>query len=463
MISKLSLINFKAFSSLEGLRIAPLTVICGKNSCGKSSILHSLLLLKQSIDSDYTGEALLIDGKYVQYSHLREIVFGLPSEASAFLSYNIELSKSSGEKLGDLGFEFRYKKLSGQAKKGVVVNEFTWKKHDEKQENKIKRVKNKFSVPRKLKLQLPPLPKSWALDSIPTITFDHFLPRSVRLRGSLIQSEDDNNRHKRPSIEIPVGYAMHDLGNLINKFQSELERIRYLGPSRAVPRRAYVHYSESNYDLDEDGANAAHIFWLRRNELINWRSRKVKLEDAVNDCLKIMGLEQPITPKQSSRIVYQLEVGIDNNNKKRVTIADVGFGYSQILPIILRGLLSPANSLIILEQPEIHLHPSSCANLADLFLEFTNNNKRILVETHSAELINRLRLRVIENEKLSKKINIAFINSPGPEIQTGSSLTQINLQSDGMLDEWPDGFCDESEKLARAILEARINRSIDNV
>ena len=82
----------------------------------------------------------------------------------------------------------------------------------------------------------------------------------------------------------------------------DLRGIEYLGPSRAIPRRAYVHYSPRRYDLDDDGGNAAHVFWLRRGETVNWRNENVPLEEAVHDCLSLMGLHQRVTPKKSGQM-----------------------------------------------------------------------------------------------------------------------------------------------------------------
>jgi predicted ATPase len=182
------------------------------------------------------------------------------------------------------------------------------------------------------------------------------------------------------------------------------------------------------------------------------------LAEAFDECVKLMGLKQQVRPRQSSRIVYRLEVDTSSEPAKRVTIADVGFGYSQVLPIILRGLLAPRESLVLFEQPEIHLHPSCRANLADLFLGFASTGRRVIVETHSTELIDRLRLHVVQDPSIAHLINLVFVEGPKPGSREGSTIRQLSLDEDGMLDDWPEGFCDESEKLARALIEARTKK-----
>ena len=232
-----------------------------------------------------------------------------------------------------------------------------------------------------------------------------------------------------------------------------------MGPIRAHPRRAYIYYSPSSYELEDDGGNAAQILWLKRDELVTWDKREVKLEDAVNSCLELLNLKQKVYPSQSSSIIYQIKLDTLSKTKKRVTIADVGFGYSQVLPIILRGLLAPENSLILFEQPEIHLHPSCRANLADFFLELIKNDKKVLIETHSTEIIDRIRLRCIQNPELIKNINISFIEPPKPNSNEGSTIRQLKLDEEGMFDEYPEGFCDTSLSLAESLISARVKKN----
>jgi len=84
-------------------------------------------------------------------------------------------------------------------------------------------------------------------------------------------------------------------------------------------------------------------------------------------------------------------------NRIKTTIKHVGFGISQVLPIIVEGLLMGNNSTIILEQPEIHLHPKIQSLLFDFLYSLTLQGKKVIVETHSDHFITRMRRRVAEN------------------------------------------------------------------
>lgn len=444
MIVQFQLERFKAFERHDPIKFAPLTIVAGVNSSGKSTLLQALLLLKQSLEADLNSEALALDGAYLQYSQLREMAFGLPQQGAASIKYSFVVSGGFGE--GQVEFELRHKKLPGKGKRsGIVVNTFKCSVGREKVSLRLRDQRYHWPAD---------IPSLASLESvkpvgIPEVEFDRFLPSVIKQQLENIDKESSSQIEYRVPMEVAAG----EITKAIAVLRRDIEGLQYLGPVRAAPKRAYVHYT-SNYELAVDGSNAAQVLWLRKDEKVKWLDAKKTLIEGVNECLKMMGLLQGVAAKQFQRIVYQLQVQTLSDKKKSVTIADVGFGFSQLLPVILRGLLSPDQSLVIFEQPEIHLHPACAGRLADLFLHFTKSGKQVFVETHSAELINRLRLRVIETPAISSQVNIVFV-SPPDETGAGSKVQQLRLGSDGMAETWPDGFCDESANIARAIIAAR--------
>lgn len=445
MILQFQLERFKAFEKHEPIRLAPLTIVAGVNSSGKSTLLQALLLLKQTIQADLNSEALALDGAYLQYSQLREMAFGLPQQGAASIKYSFVVAGRFGE--GQVEFELRHKKLPGDGKRsGIVVNTFMCSTGDDKLSLRLRDKCYLWPADRPL---LPVSLESVKPVGVAKVEFECFLPKIITQKFEGIGNEPSSQTEYRVPIEVAPG----ELAKVISVLRRDIERLQYLGPVRAAPKRAYVHYT-SNYELAVDGSNAAQVLWLRKDEKIKWLDTKKSLIEGVNECLKMMGLLQGVAAKQFRRIVYQLQVQTLSDKKKSVTIADVGFGFSQLLPVILRGLLSPDQSLVLFEQPEIHLHPACAGRLADLFLHFTKSGKQVLVETHSVELINRLRLHVIENPSFSEQVNIVFV-SPPTEVGAGSKVQQLQLSPDGMVDTWPDGFCDESANISRAIIAAR--------
>ena len=135
---------------------------------------------------------------------------------------------------------------------------------------------------------------------------------------------------------------------------------------------------------------------------------------------------------------------IDKNTNTPVTLADVGFGINQLLPIITEGLTPEANEIICVEQPEIHLHPRLQANIADLMIDTIRDEegkrKQWIVETHSELLIRRIQRRIREGTLNPNDVSVLYVD-PGDD---GSKIEVLELDEDGdFIDEWPHGFFDE--------------------
>lgn len=436
MIKELSLTNFKSFEHLGNLEIKPLTILVGKNSCGKSTILQSLLLLKQTLESRMQDDALCLDGNYLKYSNLKEICHNLPPVNNAQLKYEFKI-ENSGKSLGTIAIEFKNKRKREKFY-DIVVNNIILKNIDDT----VIFDSNSISL-EDIKRELPDRIKKSNFSSI-NLEYFHFLPKYFEIKL---------NKKDKTKVMFPVQFVSKELFDICSELNSTLKNMKYLNPVRAIPQRAYLHYSQNDTELLEDGSNSAHILWQMQKEKVIWQGISIPLIDAVNSAISCMGLSQKIAPERIGDVLYKLNVSIFN--QKNVTIADVGFGYSQLLPIVLRCLLLKKNNLALIEQPEIHLHPSSAGNLADFFIKSIIDSKYLIVETHSQELINRLRLNVIKNPELRDKINIVFVtNDEGGR----SQIKQFSIDNKGFFPEWPDGFLDESQKIANEILNARLKK-----
>lgn len=450
MLKKISLSNFKAFQKMDDLEIRNLTVVVGRNSCGKSSLMQSLLLLKQTLESQNSTQ-LCLDGKYLKFSNLKELSFGLPAINTAKIGYELFISNENEHISGTVKIGFKNKKkedlyipqLSEYSVEFEKDGEDVFTSFTSITKSKAKTIfKNFINHFEKM--------EEGELKSI-KILFHKFLPEFAQLTFERITSED---KKESKEIKIPFFATMDEEMEINSLLNTELKNLRYLSPIRATPERAYVHYSQDVTSLNEDGSNSAHILWSKRSQKVKWKNQTQKLAEAVNKCIETIGLSQEISPDKVGDIIYK--VGIkESSSGTNVSLADVGFGYSQVIPIILLGLLNSQDNLMLIEQPEIHLHPSSAGNLADLFLGFIEDNKRFIIETHSQEFINKLRLRVIQNPELKKKINIVFVEQKNG---APSIVKQFEIDEKGMFPEWPDGFIDESEKLAKEILKARLDR-----
>ncbi len=155
---------------------------------------------------------------------------------------------------------------------------------------------------------------------------------------------------------------------------------------------------------------------------------------------------------------YEASLSLMSEPETYVAITDVGFGVSQILPVIALGLLSPADALLLFEQPEIHLHPRAQAGLADFLLCLARSGRRVVVETHSDHMIDRFRRRMAEDSSntLENSVQVLFVHPPAAG--QGASIETAQIDRYGMITNWPTGFLTESAKDARATMLAASNK-----
>ena len=175
--------------------------------------------------------------------------------------------------------------------------------------------------------------------------------------------------------------------------------------------------------------------------------KQPKILDAVNRQLDLFGLgyEIKISSFKDGDIsdisdVFAIRL-VDKYTKVNVSLLDVGFGISQILPVIVQSMLSQ-NKTIVIEQPEIHIHPRLQAQLGSLLAESIKSplNNRFVIETHSEHLLLRLQKLIRKGEFSKDDISIIYVDRDS----NGSSCLQLRLDSDGdFIDEWPNGFFDE--------------------
>jgi len=224
------------------------------------------------------------------------------------------------------------------------------------------------------------------------------------------------------------------LGNIVQTLLDELkdvfceDRINYVSPLRAHPKRYYMLdkvYADSSLDT-LDGDALAEV--LKDNPTLKLR---------VNQWLSEFGFSVDV--EEFKEIIHHLKV---EQNGLRLDISDVGFGISQVLPVIIQAFLSKSDSVLIMEQPEIHLHPKMQADLCDLFISIVNKGriqKRLLIETHSEYLLKRLRRRMAEQDLISSKdVSICLFSKTANQYTV---VKRIEIEDRGYF-EWPEEFYD---------------------
>jgi predicted ATPase len=496
MLNKINLENFKGFKELKNIKLKPITILSGTNSCGKSSILQSILLLKQTIESKSLSQNLLLNGRFVHLGNFENIIHGKDNQKSVKIGISTIIKKESFSKQqkGSLPFHYIFRHLVTDEsfelpKAEYQVDYYIWVKTLENSKSHIKpTIIDKFEF--EVKVRTPDnkeFTESYFRAQLGDIdeVYDALWKLPVK-RNSENQKSNFYKGKDKLKIKFlnltPTSFERsnnsfnkkNDFGiyfYVINELLKQLfSSVTYIGPLREEPSRRYI-YEDEVLEIGVKGENAAYIFLSETDNKIKdvhffdeinnkfIKEDKITLGEAIskwNELFKIKNFKA-----ESSMEVIRLNLDSSNNDSTRVNIADVGFGVSQIFPIILEGLRMEKNSTMLLEQPEIHLHPKIQMQLADYFISLALSNKNLIIETHSEHIINRLIRRIIEDTEhnLNDYIGIYFIEPT----QNGSKFTPIEINETNGIVNWPDEFFDqnatEQEKIILASIKKRKNQN----
>jgi predicted ATPase len=242
-----------------------------------------------------------------------------------------------------------------------------------------------------------------------------------------------------------------------------LSRLFYLGPLREYPFRSYTWAGQKPSDVGRKGENAVPALLASRGEKSigkgSGRARRYQDVDArVAEWLREMGLIDSfnLRPVAKDRRDYELRMR-KSGESAEVLVTDVGFGVSQVLPVLTLCYYVPEGSIVILEQPEIHLHPSAQAHLADVLIDAAKTrNVQIILESHSEHLLRRLQRRIAENDNGFGRDDAALYFC---RIDDGASVAEpLDVDLTGHVRNWPkDFFGDEMGDLV-AMTEAAAKR-----
>lgn len=376
-IEAIRLENFMAFKDTGWLDLHPITLLFGHNSSGKTAIIRALRLLKQSLISSEDGGPLVLSarngldiGSYkslIYNGNVKEIVrfrFSCIDSSLQDLLNQYGLLDSVNNKViptkieYSVGFGAR-RQMYEELDLGVIELmevEISITEDDQKLSRIFYGIRldpedltgdsDEWYIGGKLILQN-------AEDSWKGFGFRHgkgFLPDLIEpIEKSQIQKQ----------YEILKG-LLHQLNDEVQQF---LSSIIYLGPIRPEPRRQYSFDHDSSLHWLEQGWSAFLDFIVGRaspiGEEVNGWIDKLSLGKKADSSSSI----------DSTEVFKEFEVGIgETNNGKLHALSAVGYGTSQVLPVIIQSLLAPAGALVIIEQPELHLHPRAQASLANMFI-----------------------------------------------------------------------------------------------
>jgi predicted ATPase len=160
-------------------------------------------------------------------------------------------------------------------------------------------------------------------------------------------------------------------------------------------------------------------------------------------------MEQPTRDSFLSFFKFNIKDGLTNNIRPQ----HVGFGISYALPTIVTLLSAKPDKLIILENPEAHLHPKGQSKIGEMMARAAQGEAQLIVETHSDHIINGVRVAVKEGKLDPEKVKIFYFDRNPDSKEHYSFVREMNIDADGRIDYWPEGFMDEWDKNLMELLK----------
>ena len=433
MFETLRIQNFKGWRDTGSIRMAPITLFFGTNSSGKSSIGHFLMMLKQTVESQDRKAVFYTGGRNsaVQLGSYQDMVYQHNKDNKISFEYKWRLWDTltikdpiSEKQFRGNGMYFKSEvKLNKENNLGVV-NNFSYVLSNE----------GNYS----LSVSIDSKKESYSMTS------DKY---DLKRRQMRAWSLKDVVRFYGFPDEAVAYYQNADFLQLLNWEHEKLFRsIYYLGPLRTKAERLYTWggITPESVGFFGEYAVAAILAAKERKISLGNKKRYRSFEEIIAFQLREMGLvkEFKVRPISEQRQDYEVKVRTEGAGGI-VDLPDVGIGISQVLPVLTQCFYAPSGAVIIMEQPEIHLHPSAQSALADVMIDVINSkengvdrNIQLIIETHSEHFLRRLQRRIAEDIISKDKVAAYFADVTGQS----AALRELEIDLYGNIINWPENF-----------------------
>ena len=436
MLTHLQIKNFKAWKDTGPIRLAPLTVIFGANSAGKSSLGHLLLALQQTAQSSDRKRALHLGdtttsidlGTFVDCLHGHDRESKLEFEVGWHLPRAMEIRDPLTPSVRYQGDRMLLSVSMGAGRtEQPEVQSLRYVLGDENGD--VLDVALRRDDKRKFKL------------SSGRYSFKMADGRKWPL-------EDPEKFYRLSDISIARFKNAGFLTDFALATESMLASLSYLGPLRKHPERIYQWSGDTPASVGQMGEATIAAILAAQSEgrSLNRGPRRAKqpFAEFVAAWLKDLGVIQDFAVRPVAKGRKEYEVLVKTHSRAaEVKITDVGFGVSQVLPALVQAFYCPPDSTVWMEQPEIHLHPQVQAELADVFISATQAREdskerhvQLIIESHSEHFLNRLQRRVAEGVISADAVAVYFCRRS----TSATELEPLKLNDYGEIENWPENF-----------------------
>lgn len=476
MINSLHVSNFKSFpDGVPVVPFAPITLVYGPNSAGKSTLLQSLALLKQSLEPRVITTAsrppdLLFTGDYVDLGGFLSAVHGHDREKRIGLGMSfIDPSPEGGSRLlADepifTGLEFGWDDREGRAVQRLatlgdkddrvsfsrnVDGQFTFATDDEDPAAFVRLIRSRQEIYRKAGTS----EDKREADNIGLLAneverilqggTEHLQFLSAGMFPGLPRPDfiADNRR-----LDINLGLWFEEYLYARARAVTEvLSNLAYLGPLRSLPARFQLVADGAAATVGFTGENTTRLLASNPKllkDVNTWLDNfKIRYRLDVLPLAALLSTQNGVTttPEIGNLVTTAL---VHNDSGVVATPRDVGFGVSQMLPVIVQ-LLVNSNATICIEQPEVHIHPRLQADIGDLINESVTGARRnqVIVETHSEALMLRIQRHIAEKTLSPGDVCVLYVDAGerGRAVPKRLELDEFGYFTSA----WPDGFFTE--------------------
>lgn len=371
MLTRIDLRHFKCFEVLK-LPLAPLTLLSGANASGKSSVMHALVLLHQTMREHEWSMRLMLNGATVQLGTVADVISQLHGRRSCEIALLDDKTQYEWEFTGERA------QMSMSVKRTCINGD------------------------------------------------EEIKPKSLRYL-------------------LPMSHAG-------NSLPERLRSLTYLTAERLGPRETYpLDDPQLTPVVGSTGEHAISVLYSGRDAHVleslvlqnRPSTRFPQVEARMQQFFPGCKLEFDRVTRANA-VTLGIRTSSDTDFHRPI---HTGFGLTQILPIIVAALSSSRNGLLLIENPEVHLHPTGQVAMGRFLAEVAIAGVQVILETHSDHVLNGIRRAVKERILTPDKVALHFFRSRIEEELTSTVQVQSpSLDANGNIDSWPEGFFDQFDK-----------------
>ena len=423
-ISKIRLLDFKCFADSGEIPLAPLTVIFGRNNTGKSSILQSILLLRQTLDSPEYGPCLDLRGPLYQAGSYADIVHQHKVRQNVVMDFEFARGKTPVR----IDLEFSSDEPQPARLVRLKVDPFVADPVE------IKRGRGRGGP---YEFFISGESQGSEKDALFRFPQNGFFP--------LIGPEPPKVGRRNERHERSRDFAR----DALQAFESVLRSMRAVGAFRQQPIRRYEYQGRASETIDAAGRSVVDALIedsLRRGK------KRGELFSSVNRWLKTVGCVRVLPFRRISKTARIFEVRLrDTDSGRWANFADVGFGIGQAFPVFVEGLRTPEGGTFVVQEPEIHLHPDAQLGMADFLVSLAKSGRHVIAETHSENLLLRIRRSMTGRTPALRREDVSILYVTKRPDGT-SHVIPLEMDEMAQIKNWPKGFMEEATDERMAIL-----------